>query len=711
MKRRVLVYVPGLKGRTGFLPQLKQAGFNITLARTESQLFARLNKHVIHVLVIKYQWRFKDRSDDLLDTISNRYPSSNVIMILGGDEAASAGYSPAEVLLVAITSMRRGDKGRKRAPVSQCYLHEKELDAALCGLVEGLFESEIRIKHSLTIWFILESTEQLCNRVLSELEAQFLIRRPQWTEENITQLRTQLSSPTKLGHVISVAIGRETVREKDVDVICTGSYLQLRSQGYPKLPKLYFQFQPSTCGCIQIEREGPRQLFTRFCNKLTDSFPHLAHVQPSLLREEFENVLGKIFYGDNGVKGVRVTKLREFAATGASDTLTLRLTPIIERQRRTRSVILKFGPAETKINREAERFEKYVQWHASLSQSVYKLAHASWNYTAGLVYNFVADRIAPVKTDEHNRFARVEVNEQDVKELSVFVREQPSADTCSVIERMFECEKPSGWYEHLSKREPATLHDYFHQEWLKGKDDSYFRNQLLPWIIGHCWRNAIKEIQHGKYLELRAMKDDVVTQIRNPCDFFGQRPNLEVKYCICHGDLHADNVFIDCSTGAASPAWYFIDYYYTGEGDIFKDFTELELAVRYAIFLSSKAGLDSPIHSLKRVEDALAQHDIIQTGSEDTTFWKASDEKGESPEQKCSRIIRSIRIAARNLGVEVFREKGNGPVVMAEHYYWNLFYAGMKRLLYTYRSAIPFQGYLTVAGAAAEKLENLCRFS
>jgi len=175
--------------------------------------------------------------------------------------------------------------------------------------------------------------------------------------------------------------------------------------------------------------EKPKDLFDRYAKRLREDqeLPQeLRNIGTDLVLSEFENVLGRIFFGHNGVRSVRISPLREIAYSGSSDTLTFRVTPIVEGEYETRSVILKFGPAELKIGPEIRNFERYVQWYARLSHSVHKLGHASWNHMAGIIYNFVADR----------RLDRA--GKQEIVEFSTFVREKASGKSCDIIERMYE---------------------------------------------------------------------------------------------------------------------------------------------------------------------------------------------------------------------------------------------------------------------------------
>ena len=163
--------------------------------------------------------------------------------------------------------------------------------------------------------------------------------------------------------------------------------------------------------------------------------------------------------------------------------------------------------------------------------------------------------------------------------------------------------------------------------------------------------------------------------VPNPVSFLS-RPLVDpIRFTIIHGDLHGYNVLVD-DTGR----YFFIDFFYTGFGDIYRDFIELELSVRYDLLCSRKLADEkllvlrdssrinvNGLKVLHRLEKALIAKTVHGNEPQDPIL------RTNQELSKAYQVICSIRDFARQ----------NHPDGMKQ-YYMGLIYSSVKAIKYFY---------------------------
>ncbi len=378
-----------------------------------------------------------------------------------------------------------------------------------------------------------------------------------------------------------------------------------------------------------------------------------------VLREELDLVVRKIFSDTEGGEPItKEIKVECFGPElGHSASSMFKLTPVISfGTAGQKSAVLKFGPLAD-IQQESRNYDQFVEWFLTVDQTVRKIGYAKGNRCAGILYSYPRDVVGgytPYADD---------------------LRNHPLEECLAIIQRMFNLDnrrwlsvdatpfipkKEAGFQTYyLNKVLHATIYEMQNTHL---EDVERQMANLKPHVPWSCNANEITL----PFLSLT---------VPNPVSFLSRPLRDGVKFTIIHGDLHGYNILID-----QSGRYFFIDFFYTGFGDIYRDFIELELSVRYDLLCSRKlpdekllASRDSQqinvngLQLLKRLEKALIQKTIYGKEPQDSIFSTNTDLA------KAYHVICSIRDFARQ----------NHPAGMKQ-YYMGLIYSALKSVKYFY---------------------------
>lgn len=286
------------------------------------------------------------------------------------------------------------------------------------------------------------------------------------------------------------------------------------------------------------------------------------------IKTELKIVISKLFSGSSDNEPIASEiDVETHRGSGKSSSYLFKLTPKLNLDSAlNKSAVLKFGP-KSEVKLESHNYDKYVEWFLTVQQTVRKIGYEETSNFSGLLYSFPLD--ADIGYDS----------------FAEFVRRHTAEVSCEIIETIFSADNKH-W---LAIDGAGYKHDI--------PDD------MQAYYLKHGLRTdkkMIKEKFSGMASELHAigtkrsttmLKEQGDTLSIPPLDLKIPNPIKWIMYpyanlinlSIVHGDLHANNILIDEQNKC-----YFIDFYYTGFGHIFRDFIDLELSVRYDLFCSKQ---------------------------------------------------------------------------------------------------------------------------
>ncbi|TKJ36414.1 MAG: hypothetical protein CEE38_11395 [Planctomycetes bacterium B3_Pla] len=288
------------------------------------------------------------------------------------------------------------------------------------------------------------------------------------------------------------------------------------------------------------------------------------------IKNELRHILGKLFAGDTNSESIaREITVEPFEGAGKSSSVLLQITPtILLDKEKKMSAILKFGP-RTDILQEASRYDKYVQWFLTVDQTVRKIGFAETQSYAAILYSFPRDK------------------PDGIVSFSEYMRENDTDSILDIIRKMFNVDNQN-WLS-VDGNKLVDVEETFFQH--------YYLEKVIQSDIDEMRENHLGILKSQINKLEKSLKEDIVEfagenvvikplslSIPNPVTFL-ERPLAEqVKMTVIHGDLHAENILIDDDSGR----YFFIDFFYTGIGDIYRDFIELEISTRYDLFSSRR---------------------------------------------------------------------------------------------------------------------------
>jgi hypothetical protein len=324
-----------------------------------------------------------------------------------------------------------------------------------------------------------------------------------------------------------------------------------------------------------------------------------------------------------------------------------------------KSAVLKFGPKED-VRIESWNYDKYVEWFLDYEQTVRKISYAEGNSFGGILYSFLPDSIP----------------------FAEFVRKQETDKCCNLIRRMFGVSNQH-WLSvdgnRYVKPEDALFGRYYISKVLHAS-----LHEMINDHFGNL-QKAINNLERksGQY-GILIVGDNKITfpslhlSIPNPIDFLSKPLVDQLKFTIIHGDLHAHNILINESFDEL-PKYQFIDFYYTGFGDIYRDFTELELSIRYDLFSSGELPNEDRLTASDNTQtntNGLKKLVMLERSLIDTSIYRKNLRKEiiDDPRLlKAHKIISEIR----KMAFENYDEK-------ERLYYMGLSFSSLKALKYFY---------------------------
>jgi hypothetical protein len=306
----------------------------------------------------------------------------------------------------------------------------------------------------------------------------------------------------------------------------------------------------------------------------TEEYNNRYRASLSTMKQELQAVIEALFSSKDPDKSpiAKEVAVQPFVEAGRSSSCMLKLTPkILISDGGTKSAVLKFGP-KADISKESENYDLYVEWFLTVDQTVKKINYAESNHFAGLLYSYPGDAVSG-----YQPFAN-------------FIRENSVEKSEDIIAGMFNTKN---------------------KHWLAIKGDEYVDKDFM--VFQHYY---LKHVLHASIVEMKDMhlsklqeevkkierlrhpiqlmdvenKNGTINypafslRLPNPIERLGKNQITErLKITAIHGDLHANNILVD-KTGR----YFFIDFFYTGFGDIYRDFIELEISIRYDLFSSKE---------------------------------------------------------------------------------------------------------------------------
>jgi CheY-like chemotaxis protein len=345
---------------------------------------------------------------------------------------------------------------------------------------------------------------------------------------------------------------------------------------------------------------------------------------------------------------------------GASGSGVLRVTPIHEKDGQAADVIVKYGPIAS-VRRE------FGGW-----QLVHRFIRG---YKSTQILNVVLGRhLAALE------YSLVGANLSTILSFSKFYA-GASVDNVTLMLKKLLNETCGLWYSNLQIQgtSSTSLADCYsdYLGFSKENIEQAFRFKYPEW--------PLTEDRLGFAVLPRKVLHPIAAFCNGRADF-----SWDTRFCLTHGDLHAENIRVAPETGDA----WLIDFGRAGYGHWARDFAELEAAIKFQL------AQDTDLPALFEFEDALAASDSLD---DDLEFHR-----DDCPDlQKAFHSIKALRKCAAGLVGEI------GTQNALREYFAALFYTTINyiRLHRLIRGRNRKNHVLVSAALVLEKLLNLASLS
>jgi len=410
----------------------------------------------------------------------------------------------------------------------------------------------------------------------------------------------------------------------------------------------------------------------------------------AMLLGEANMIISQMFAPKSGGEQIaEKVKVEEFSRGGGrSGSEVLLLTPVVLLDTgHAKPALLKFGPKD-EVNQESMNYDKFVEWFLKRHHTVRKIAHAQAGNFAGLLYSFPRDDASASRS------------------FADYLRTEPEERSLGIINEMFSPDNKQ-WLSvdgnNFVSEDQARFQTYYFDEVLRATP-----HKLAEWLSVLARQVDGVERKTGK--DVWTMKKSSINfaalskTIPNPVHFLMSPPCVErLNMTVVHGDLHSENILIDGRAGEET--YYFIDFKYTGFGHIYRDFLELELAVRYDLLSSASLSDEERMTSLAkdqvdaaglkklcRLEEALMKKGLHGTDPRDPLLVEGQADF-DPRLAKVFNLVTRIRELAQ----------ANAPGDM-KHYYLGLIPCALRALKYDYPLAVRLHRLL-IAGIYAQSMD------
>jgi Phosphotransferase enzyme family len=279
--------------------------------------------------------------------------------------------------------------------------------------------------------------------------------------------------------------------------------------------------------------------------------PPIDFTEKTISREEIRSIVERCLIDFTATKyGERIIKVQLKQLTdGLSGNSVFRMTVFGSTRYATTPFVLKVGHLND-IRTERDAFRSNVRFQLPHDMRVDAIGYAETAKNAGIAYAFALGNASGVKT----------------------ANEILKSGDSSIIElvktKLFQSNTVA-WYR-LTKEKPRLKEFFFNQHEYRAEKDSA-RNE--------GFNRTLREIANKEGIALRVTPDLISfgTYEFQPIKRTLSRVNDEIALqCHSHGDLNANNIFADA--GLTNIA--IIDFEYTGENHVFKDFVSFEASIR-----------------------------------------------------------------------------------------------------------------------------------
>jgi hypothetical protein len=295
-----------------------------------------------------------------------------------------------------------------------------------------------------------------------------------------------------------------------------------------------------------------------------------------IVTEEFNIIVSRMFKPDkeatqNLTRRVTIEPL----TSGFGSAFLFKMTPeLLIQVKSPKSAVIKFGPRED-IAVEARNYDRFVEWFLTVDQTVRRIQHEEFNNFGAILYSFPREVTSGYKT------------------FADYVRQESVEKSRDILERMFaptnkhwlavdasryvgSKDQTFQWYylRKVLRSSPYDMqNEYFDHQYLRASEN---RSRKLRGVLQKDNFDALVEASEEKLTF-----PCISTSVPNPVKYLSRPLFDTIPMSIVHGDLHSNNILI-----SEDNRYFLLDFFYTSFGHVYRDFVQLELSLRYDIFLS-----------------------------------------------------------------------------------------------------------------------------